>query len=495
MDRVRLNRTFSREYHDNWVFCDPLALHTVFALPLTPAEGIEVFPRSLLTIAVLILLICLVSPLGAEENAPLRLATFQCDVTPPLGGQPIIWIMPLETIETPLLAKGIVLDDGQQRYVLCAIDYCGLCNSSYELVRSKLAEGVGTDVSHVAVQCVHQHTAPYMDGDAQKLLNEFDDIPLYVDFKFLDKMANRLATAAKESLGRLALFDHVGTGQAKVDRVASNRRIRDESGTLRNRYSGTKDPTLHALPEGTIDPMLKTITLARGQKPLVRLHYYATHPQSFYGDPRASYDVPGFARERLQEKEGVFQIYFTGCAGDVAMGKYNDRTPRARDELTERLYAGMEASAASTQLVRAQPLSWKTAQLTLPVRTDKGHTLADNRARMADPKEKMFTRVRAATRIAFTQRINRPIEISTLKIGNVRILNLPGECMILFQLHAYELRPDDFVAVAAYGDLGPGYICADHAFKEGLYEPSASRAGCGSEPALKAALGRLLEDR
>ncbi len=37
-------------------------------------------------------------------------------------------------------------------------------------------------------------------------------------------------------------------------------------------------------------------------------------------------DVPGFARERLQEKEPVFQVYFTGCAGDVVMGKCNDGT-------------------------------------------------------------------------------------------------------------------------------------------------------------------------
>ena len=101
---------------------------------------------------------------------------------------------------------------------------------------------------------------------------------------------------------------------------------------------------MRALPEGTIDPYVKTITLARGEKPLVRLHYYATHPQTRYRDNRASSDIVGDAREAIQRKEGVFQIYFTGCAGDITVGKYNDGAKQRRKELAERLLAGMEAS-------------------------------------------------------------------------------------------------------------------------------------------------------
>ena len=98
--------------------------------------------------------------------------------------------------------------------------------------------------------------------------------------------------------------------------MASSRRIPTGDGKIIGRMSSTTDPKLQALPEGHIDPMLKTITLARGEAPLVRMHYYATHPQSLYGDPRACSDVPGFARKRMEDKEGVFQIYFTGCDSD-----------------------------------------------------------------------------------------------------------------------------------------------------------------------------------
>ena len=51
-------------------------------------------------------------------------------------------------------------------------------------------------------------------------------------------------------------------------------------GKLHGRMSSCTDPAQIALPEGNIDPFLKTITFARGEKPLARLHYYATHPQN-----------------------------------------------------------------------------------------------------------------------------------------------------------------------------------------------------------------------
>ena len=64
-----------------------------------------------------------------------------------------------------------------------------------------------------------------------------------------------------------------------------------------------------------------------------------------------------------------------------------------------------------------------------------------------------------------------------------------------FQLYAQSLCPTGFVAVAAYGEGGPGYICTDAALAEGGYEPTESRVGPPSEFRLKAAICELLEPR
>jgi hypothetical protein len=433
---------------------------------------------------------------GAEtgqRGTSVRVAAFSSDATPPLGMPIYPSYRPLETIEHPLLAKGIVLDDGNHRYVLAAIDWCILSNSTRQEYCRKAAEAAGTEISRVTIQVVHQHSAPAVDADAQKILATIENAPPYLDLKFVVAAGDRLATAVRAAAGRLQNVDRIGTAQARVDRVASSRRILTPDGKLHGRNSaGGRNPALAALPEGLIDPMLKTITFARGNKPLVRLHYYATHPQSFYGDPRVSMDFVGLARQKLEQEEGVPQVYFTGCGGDVAAGKYNDGTPRARAELTSQLLSGMKAAAAATRFEPVGRVQWRTVALVLPPKTTTGFTLPELRAKMADPKEKPLLRILAARRLAFHQRIGQPLELSSLSLGRVHLVHLPGEPMVAFQLYAQQLLPDEFVAVAGYGDGCTNYICTGQAFQEGGYEPSASTVGPQSEKLLKEAIRRLL---
>ena len=441
--------------------------------------------------------------LGGEE-CKLRVTTFRGDVTPPLGFPSYPSYQPLETVEHPLLAKGIVLDDGRRRYVLCTFDWCVCSNGSRLLFHKKIAEAAGADVGAVALHMVHQHTAPIVDADAQKILETVDGAPAYLDLAFLEQAADRLAATVRQSLAEMRAVDRIGTGEAKVERVASSRRIFTEDGKFHGRMSSTRGrPQLRELPEGRIDPMLKTVTFAAGEKPLARLHYYATHPQSFYGDPRVSYDFVGIARERLEEEEGIFQVYFTGCAGDIAAGKYNDGSPEARGQLADRMFAGMKGSVAATKFAPIGPVAWRTTPVLLPPKLApdpkeaglfslKGLHPEQLRALMADPKQSPNTRIGAARRIAFLDRGDRPIEISGLQLGRVFLVHLPGEPMVEFQLDAQRQRPDDFVAVAGYGEGCTNYICTAEAFDQGGYEPKASSVGPQSERILKAGVRRLL---
>ncbi len=436
-------------------------------------------------------------PLSAAESptkpALLRLATFCCDVTPPEGTPIYPSYKGLATIEHPLLAKGVVLDDGAGRCVLCAVDYCELRNSTYDLFRAKLAAAAGTQPSRVAVQCVHQHTAPMADADADRLLESMDPAPPHPDPQAYHPIAQRLGATVARAVAQMKPFDQVGSGQARVERVASARRLKSEDGKILTRWSGCTDPKLVAMPEGPIDPVLRTITFARRGEPLVRLHYYAVHPQSFYGDPRASYDFPGMARERLQAREKVMQIYFTGCAGDVTAGKYNDRSPEARDGLAQRLFAGMEAASQATRYARAAPIDWRTCPLELKPRTDPGYTQEDYRARVKDADAASSSRMyQGAMGLAFLARSRHPIELTAVRLGPVDILHLPGEPMIDFQCYAQQVQPERFVAVAGYADACCGYLCTEEAFREGGYEPSASYVVPETEKSLRAAIRKLL---
>jgi len=85
------------------------------------------------------------------------------------------------------------------------------------------------------------------------------------------------------------------------------------------------------------------------------------------------------------------------------------------------------------------------------------------------------------------------IEIGCLSLGHARILHMPGELFVEYQLAAKAERPDLFVAMAAYGDYGPGYICTDIAYEEGGYEAGkASGVAPGTEKVLMDAIKNLL---
>jgi hypothetical protein len=90
-----------------------------------------------------------------------------------------------------------------------------------------------------------------------------------------------------------------------------------------------------------------------------------------------------------------------------------------------------------------------------------------------------------------------PINIACLSLGNSRVLFLPGELFVEYQLAAQKLRPDLFVAMAAYGDYAPGYIGTEIAYTEGGYETSqrATQVSAKVEKVLMSAIRQLLDPK
>lgn len=96
--------------------------------------------------------------------------------------------------------------------------------------------------------------------------------------------------------------------------------------------------------------------------------------------------------------------------------------------------------------------------------------------------------------LSFQQRSSQPILLSMLAIGDLRILHLPGEPMVEFQLFPQRYAPQQFVAVAGYGDCGTGYLCTKESYGQGGYEPSASLISPDGEAVLKSAIRQLLQE-
>ncbi len=425
----------------------------------------------------------------------LHLATFECDVTPPLG-HPLCggWIEPARAVDDSLRALGIVLLGGDKPVVLCAVDWTGLRNEAFRSWRQALATAAHTTPEYVSVHCVHPHNTPFADTEAEKMIAAAK-APSSLDLKFFEACVRRCAEALKESLPKAMPFTHIGIGQAEVKQVASNRRVLGPDGKVKYvRTSATKNAAARAEPEGLIDPYLKTLSFWRGDTPLAALHFYACHPMSYYGDGRVSADFCGLAREKRRQETGVFQVYFNGCGGNITAGKYNDGSKENRPVLRDRIHAAMVEAWRATQRREVRGWQWRYRAVRFAPRREPAFGEEESRKALNDPKAPPARRNNAAFQLSWLKRIHIPVEINCLDFQN-RVLGLflPGEAFVEYQLAAQKMRPEAFVCVAAYGDGGMGYIPTARAFLEGGYEPTVALAAPETEELMLRTIRDLLE--
>ncbi len=462
-----------------------------------------IFPHCVRVYSIVLLAVSWSIAGRAEEStqsqglAGLRLARFDIDATPPVGSM-MAYDRVIRVEELGLRCRGIVLLGRQEPIVLCAVDWIGIGNEAHDRFREVLARAAGTSMQRVAVHTLHQHDAPRSDFTAERLLIEagVSDLGGH-DNAFAREVLNHLNEAVQVAVENATPVTHYGFATAIVEQVASNRRIKDESGKVRaTRYTACRDPQLRAEPEGVIDPELSLLTFWNQSTPVAAISYYAVHPQSYYRTGVPSPDFPGIARwMRSQDLPNVLHLHFNGAGGNLGAGKYNDGSPPNRLILAQRMASAMHQAYMETE---KQPLSpedigWSVA----PVRLPPGEHLQEETMRADLQNWKTGQFVARPDKLGFLLRYKtgHEIELSCFRVADARILHLPGELFVEYQLAAKALRPDLHVAMAAYGDYGTGYIGTAAAYDEGGYETSAraSNVDARAEAILMAGISELLE--
>jgi len=433
----------------------------------------------------------------AADAPTVKVATFDVDATPPLGSA--MAYDPVKRLdELTLRCRGMVLLGAGQPIVLCAVDWIGIANEGHDAFRDALAEAAGTTRERVAVHTLHQHDAPGCDFTAERIVRELGlaDYGRF-DGTFHRQVIQRAADALRAALPTAQEVTHVGWGAAEVKEVASNRRIKGPDGKIRaTRYTATSDAALRAEPEGVIDPQVSLVSFWNGERPIAALSYYACHPQSYYRTGVPSPDFPGIARFiRGQAVPEALHVHFNGAGGNIGAGKYNDGAKENRLILATRLADGMQRALSATQKqpLAASDVGWQTVPVRLPVAPHLNE--ADLLQALRSEPAKGY--IAKADQLAWVRRCQagHTIDVACLRLGQTRVLHLPGELFVEYQLAAKAMRPDLHVALAAYGDYGPGYIGTAAAYPEGGYEtgPGASNVAPEVEPVLMGAMKQLLQ--
>ena len=433
--------------------------------------------------------------LGFAE--PVKVATFDVDATPPLGSA-----MAYDTVkrldDLTLRCRGVVITGSGDPIVLCAVDWIGIANEGHDAFRLALAKAAGTTPARVAVHALHQHDAPGCDFTAEKLIKELG-VKGYPRFEgdFQRLVIARAAEGIARALPTAREATHWGWGQAVVKEVASQRRLLGPDGKVKfTRTSSTKNAEMRAEPEGVIDPMVTSLSFWDKTGPIAVLTSYACHPQSYYRLGYPTPDFPGIARFiRSQSWPHTLHVHFNGAGGNVTAGKYNDGAWENRMVLANRLADGMKEALDKTvkSPLKAADIGWSSVPVKLPL---SNHLKAEELiAKLKATPPKGY--ISFADQLAWLKRTEEghAIDITCLRVGSSRMVHLPGELFVEYQLAAKAMRPDLHVAVAAYGDYGPGYIGSTCAYEQGGYEvgPTSSNVAPQVEPVLIEAMKQLLE--
>ncbi len=428
------------------------------------------------------------------QSQPLRIGVFVVDATPPLGS--VVAYATTRSVTDSLSARGIVILSDQKPIVLCAVDWIGIANEGLTVWKERLAKAANTSVDRVSVHSLHQHDAPRCDFTVERILAEYGMGGTRFDNPFYLRVIERVASAVKNAKKNAQIVTHFGFGEAKVEKVASNRRILNKDGKVAIvRYSSSTDSLAIAAPEGLIDPWLKCVSFWNKGKAIAVLTYYATHPQSYYGTGDVSCDFVGIGRNAFEKIIGVPCVHFNGAGGNIAAGKYNDGSPKMRPILAGRMEAGMKKAWAATKKtpVSGKDLVWRSKPVVLPVASN---LIADElRANMEDQELGPNEKYDSAIRLAWLEQIEAggKVVVSSLRIGSTWLLNLPGEAFVEYQLAAKALRPNDHVCTAAYEEYGPRYIGLKHSYSEGGYEMSQSFVSPEVENVLMNAIKEVLK--
>ena len=143
--------------------------------------------------------------------------------------------------------------------------------------------------------------------------------------------------------------------------------------------------------------------------------------QSYYRMGIPNPDFPGIARffRQLAVPEAL-HIHFTGAGGNIGAGKYNDGSKENRLILAERLADGMKRAWEATELqaVSNNSVDWKVKKVMLPADTTKVNSYL------------------------FRYQAGTTIDIQCMALNNTRVLFMPGELFVEYQLAAKQMRPD-----------------------------------------------------
>ncbi|QDV36523.1 LamG-like jellyroll fold domain-containing protein [Tautonia plasticadhaerens] len=418
-----------------------------------------------------------------------------------------------DTVKTPLSARSLVLDDGEDRLAIVVVDSCMMPRALLDEAKAAAAAQTGIPADRILISATHTHSAP---SSMACLGTEAD--PSYVPF-----LRRKLVEAIAGAAGNLEPA-RVGWGVVDAGEYTALRRwirrpdrLADDpfgNPTLRanmHAASNWDDVTGESGPE---DPDLSLIALQSADgRPLAVLANFSMH---YFGDQSLSADYFGLFCEGLKsrlagesEAEGegppFVGIMSHGCSGDIYRVDYAKPPGSRGEDLTIQSYADALVDRAvgayeSIEFRADADLEMAEARVPLRYRVPDAQRLDWARRvveAMGDRPPKDTTEVYAREQLILHEWQSTEVVVQAIKIGELAIATTPTETYALTGLKIKLQSPLEKTMVIELANGGDGYIPPPEQHLLGGYNTWAARSAgleVQAEPKIvEAALG-LLED-
>lgn len=330
----------------------------------------------------------------------------EVDITPKVGGEKKVWLAGYGTgraatgVHDPLMARCVVLKDGEEKIALVSVDLVGLQYQEVEAVRKELQ-----GFSYVLISSTHNHEGPDVVGIWGKT-------PFHhgVDHAYLAGVVERLVNLVKE------------TGERVVD-------------GLEGSFGTAEDETLlkdSRLPKA-FDPVLRVLVFTKtesGDRAGV-LVQWNSHPESLGSkNTTITADFPWATVEALKVRYQCPVVYFTGAVGGLMAPPVGPSTFEYAEEHGKEVAALAGQAIESAKPVSLTPMKVKATKVYIPV-TNKLYRVAKSMGVLKRGgflwTGDGFKRGEPMAKENAAQTMAVETEVTCLHLGDLLVAGVPGE--------------------------------------------------------------------
>lgn len=390
----------------------------------------------------------------------LKAGVAELDITGEIGLELAAELNPRvsKAVGTPLMAKALVLSNGDQALAVVTLDLFGLQSQAADRLVEAIGERCELAPGAVMVVCSHTRGAPYTT-------------PVVgwpgVHEAYIEEVVSRVpdvVTRAQDTLENASL----GVGRAVLPHLAFNHRLMTRNMKAITAWMGVPRDQVLA-PEGPIDPEFGVFVVRddRG-RPLCLLWNFAADNR-FSQDDHISAGLPYLVQQELDERLGrhVPSLYLAGCGGNVS---FTYGLAEAADAIASAVMA-VQLETPCDPMIR---LGCEQEKVILPIR-DYAQYWSRPDVELKAP-EAIDAFAQEATWLQEEGAHAVPTSVQVFRLGRWALVGLPGMPFVEFALDIKGQSP--FLATLVAGNTNdyPGYVITREAFEHEGFEAWPARS-------------------